>query len=315
MDSERRSGLEAHRAQMAGKLSSHPSSSVGGTGGRAAAERTVEWFDRVFPPGRSESIARLIFALCGIIAVLIASAAVFVYTSSSRTRSASRIFTEGGTSVSGLPTITAPSPPVRVIVPSVAASPAAKHSPAPRSSPTPTTAEASPASAAQTPQILSQLSQSLPPGVAVTALHGYGTANSLYSLEIALPRAPQETSDSTRERFIRGAALAARTLALLDNRASQIIVRASLQEGVVPLDGFPSGQTRREIPVFQGTVSAATIREADPAITPTATLQAQFTGISWSFPSNPAASNAVSTAPSSGGPVPPAAALAGPTPP
>ena len=298
-DSSRAASLSAHRAQMAGKMAANPSG-TSGTGGRAAAERTVAWFDRIFPPGRSESIARLIFALCGIIAVLIATATVFVYTSSSRTRTASSMITEGGTNASGLPTLSEPSPPVTVAVPSVTA-PLSTHDSAtrgPQTSPSPGIAATPRATATDTPTLLAQLSQSLPPGVAVTGLHGDGGVSNAYQLEIALPKGAAETASATQERFLRGAALAARALALLDNRSAQIIVRASLRDEAVAAGGSLSTGTPRDIPVFQGSVAAAVMRAADPALTPTPTLQAQFTDVLWSATIHPeSAEPAVSNTP------------------
>ena len=43
------------------------------------AEKTLEWFDRVFPPGRTDSIARLIFAVSGILAALLLLSAAIVF--------------------------------------------------------------------------------------------------------------------------------------------------------------------------------------------------------------------------------------------
>ncbi|MES2464046.1 MAG: tetratricopeptide repeat protein [Armatimonadota bacterium] len=312
MDKERTADMDAHRARVAGKLTKFSASPTSGTGGRAAAERTVEWFDRVFPPGRSESIARLIFALCGIIAVLIASAAVFVYTSSSRAHKSTSQLAEGGTNASGLPMIAAPSTPVRVNVPADA-SPASRVPAAVKASPAPLpSASTAPTPSPGTPQtIFAQLSQSLPPGLAVTALLGTGEQSSPYQMEIALPRAPQETPASTQERFIRAAALAARTLALLDSRAFQVTVRASLRDGVIQNNS--SSAPPVDIPVFQGSVLATLIREVDPTITPTAALQSRFSSVSWGvLPSLSSANPQVQANPAAGS-VPPAATLAAPS--
>jgi hypothetical protein len=46
---------------------------------RNARERTLDWVDARFPPGRTESIARLIFILCGILAVALCGAAGFFF--------------------------------------------------------------------------------------------------------------------------------------------------------------------------------------------------------------------------------------------
>ncbi|HVK05005.1 MAG TPA: tetratricopeptide repeat protein, partial [Armatimonadaceae bacterium] len=51
---------------------------------RRTAELTIDWFDRVFPPGRAEGIARMILALCAVLAVLLVGAAGFLYLSFSR---------------------------------------------------------------------------------------------------------------------------------------------------------------------------------------------------------------------------------------
>lgn len=42
-------------------------------------ERTLQWFDRAFPPGKADSIARLIFAVSGILAALLLLSAAIVF--------------------------------------------------------------------------------------------------------------------------------------------------------------------------------------------------------------------------------------------
>ena len=46
---------------------------------KPATEKTLEWFDRIFPPGRTDSIARLIFAVSGILAALLLLSAAVVF--------------------------------------------------------------------------------------------------------------------------------------------------------------------------------------------------------------------------------------------
>ncbi|MBC8104382.1 MAG: tetratricopeptide repeat protein [Cytophagales bacterium] len=281
VDKARAESLEAYRQQMTGKLGATPPSGVtSSTGGRAAAERTVEWFDRVFPPGRSESIARLIFTMCGVIAVMIFAAVLFVYTSTSRSKYAN--LAEGGTNAGSLPTLSAPRPPVLMEVPP-SARPAAAPTPA-ASSPAATkparAGGAAPVSASDPVTVQARVERSLPPGVRVLALDGTGGS---YQMAVALPRAASETTAATQERVLRGAALAARALSLVDSRATQAIVRASLQNGVSPTGaGTSIPASPDDVPVFIGTVALAGIRANDPSLTPTATLQAQFTGAYWS---------------------------------
>jgi hypothetical protein len=146
------------------------------------------------------------------------------------------------------------------------------------------------------------LAQNLPPGVTVTALRGNGAVGTPYQLEIALPKAVSEPTSSTQERIVRGAALAARTLAVLDNRSVQIMVRAFLRDGVISGNGSVPSAALTDTLVFQGDIAAAAIRAVDPAITPTASLQNQFTGVAWSafpvFPSeSPDAGSALTPSP------------------
>jgi tetratricopeptide (TPR) repeat protein len=63
MEKDRVADMDAHRAKLAGKLSALSSSPTSGTGGRAAAERTVEWFDRVFRRDGPKA-SRGFFSLC-----------------------------------------------------------------------------------------------------------------------------------------------------------------------------------------------------------------------------------------------------------
>ena len=55
-------------------LAAAPNSAPQGT-----EERTLQWFDRAFPPGRADSVAKLIFAFCGLIALLLLMGAGFLY--------------------------------------------------------------------------------------------------------------------------------------------------------------------------------------------------------------------------------------------
>ncbi|MEI6430633.1 MAG: tetratricopeptide repeat protein [bacterium] len=75
-------------------------------------DRTLQWFDRVFPPGKTDTIARLIFAVSGVLAaILLLSAAIifFVFRQSGSQNTASI----GGSDL--LPTVVGPLEPIIIL--------------------------------------------------------------------------------------------------------------------------------------------------------------------------------------------------------
>jgi hypothetical protein len=298
LDGERAAALAAYRVQMEGRLDSVPGAPAGSSAGRVAAERTVEWFDRIFPPGRSESVARLIFVACGVIASIFVAAVVFVSFNSHGRSMVAFAHVEDG-----LPTLEAPQPPVIVDVPATpdamtAVTNAAERRPAavtppvsgvsaatPLSTAAPT-ADADVTGAGGNPQAIdgrvsAVLAQT---GVAVTAVRADERAESVpLEIDIAVPIMLGEAGPATQERVARAAALAARTLtdALGGSAAGtgsanggKIVVRAALR---APGEPGPTS----DVLVFYGETSVAAIRSVDPTIAATETLLAQFTGIAW----------------------------------
>ena len=77
---EREAELRARRAASAPATRPMPAGAERTLGGRAA-HKTLQWFDRLFPPGRWDSAARLILLLCGAITGILLFAAGFVYLS------------------------------------------------------------------------------------------------------------------------------------------------------------------------------------------------------------------------------------------
>jgi len=77
---EREAELRARRATSAPATRPTPAGAERTLGGRAT-HKTLQWFDRLFPPGRWDSAARLILLLCGAITGILLFAAGFVYLS------------------------------------------------------------------------------------------------------------------------------------------------------------------------------------------------------------------------------------------
>lgn len=316
-DDARAQALTDHRQRMAGRLAAEPGIAPGASAGRAAAERTVAWFDRLFPPGRSESIARLIFAACGVLAALILSAALFVYaTGPARDHGESSLIAGDSPSSGMLPPLSPPRAPIIVTVatptsalaandarpsPSIpagtAGSVAATAQPAAASAETGT-----PASRAQ--RVGHTLAAS---GVVLTALRAGARGGAAPAqIDVAVPTVSGEAAAATQERVARAAALAARTLALADASASRIEVRVLLRlSGAAPTAATATagmtpetsaaamGAAVSDTPVFTGETTAQAIRASDPTLCPTQSLLERFTSTAW-LPI-PSATSAAST--------------------
>jgi len=324
-EQERAASFDEHRRRIDGKLDAPAGSPPGASGGRVAAERTIEWFDRIFPPGRSESIARLIFVMSGVIAVLIVAAAVFVYAVNNR---GGAVTTSGDDIAASVPSLTAPSRPVTVEVPSpppavTAAPPAAQqavplHIASATSSIVPSPADSS----AELRQHVGHLLSGS--GIQVTVLQLDERSQSRNGqLEITIPAVPGESVQGSQERVVRAAAVSGRTLALADTSLQMISLRVLLRpmapatpaSAAMPSDagsvpaltdmGTPDAMvapSSSDVPIFAAEASAVALRAVEPTIMPTATLLGQFTNVLWQVPQapetaqpGPAATGAAST--------------------
>ncbi len=168
-----------------------------------AAHRSLQWFDRVFPPGRAESMARLILVICGIIALMLGFATVFVFLGD-------REEAETPPNV-----VMEMPPPAPVVVPPRVPPTAPSGSGAPvtepgkgagplspnRASPAPAASPAPVGDAA----LLYALGRGLPQDISVSAAQVDVTARQM-ALALTLPApAPGEAPAATRERVLRAA--------------------------------------------------------------------------------------------------------------
>lgn len=295
----------AAAAQLRGPASA--AAAAGGHGSRIsppahAGERTLEWFDRFFPPGRSETVARMIFALSGVIALVLVMAAAFVYFTYQRdTQQASLAGqqTGGGPGLlpappmsPGQPTTVRVAPPPTAAAPVIAgqqqrqqpATPTADTKPlAPTvTAPPTTTVGSSSSNGASAPSVndtdaalLANVSRSLPAGLAVTAARvDPRTAQVL--LEVALSAAPGETAAIARERVLRAAAFVAHRVAVTEPQARRISVRVSQRT-----------ETATRL-AFVGDATAEALRASDPVTGTMDTLLPVFTNPWWSPALSPA---------------------------
>ncbi len=238
-----------------------------------ASERTLEWFDRVFPPGKGEGIARLIFAVSGVATALILGATAFVYFTFVRDDARE---TAEQASQTGLVTLGQ----VRTTAPTRASTPPAAF-PAPSASPAttvfapPTNAPIAPSdgSATEDSVLLASLKAALPPSIVVTVAR-FDTRASQVLLEAVLPASmPGETPAAIRERVLRAAVLFAKAAQAADKR----VVRANVRIALASDKGPNAAPTL----TFAGETTSVQARDADPATASYGDLIARFVNPWW----------------------------------
>lgn len=282
----------------------------GATTTRRAREKTQEWFDHIFPPGRSEGIARLILALSGLVALVLLAAAAFVvlkYSSDPGAATAAMPGSNGtlpaaaGGLPASQPSPASPSGPVRVV-----ATPTAPVTPQ-NTPPATTVKSATPPPASQQPGVNSPdsrrsgvttggavvtaapastdadaalmvvLARSLPPGITATAAR-MDPRTAQVSLDITVSAAAGaagqgESIAATRERILRAAAFSARVAALADVKLQRVSVRVSRRTS-------PSAATASL--AFVADAMANGLRAADPVTGSADELLLLFSNPWWS---------------------------------
>jgi hypothetical protein len=239
-------------------------------------ERTMDWVDRTFPPGKSESIARLLFIVSGVIAVLLMAGFAYVYF----------VLPKGDKNA---PTLI---PPQNTSLPTVLAPPSATKRSAPVSQSTPTPALPKSAIA---PVPATPASEATP---AETALReGLGRAanglftvasvrvtpdNSQASLEIVLGNPLPSVSsgpleEAVRESVLRAAAQVARQAVLVNGSLKSVAVRVLTPGGV----SAAQGGTPTTTPVFYGEIEPSALNGLEPMTTPGQTLLSRFRTVQW----------------------------------
>lgn len=262
---QRRALLAEERAAQARVAAAGPS-----------PHRTLQWFDRIFPPGKQETLARLILLIGGGLFLLLACTAAFVYF--------------GGAASEGEARLVPPVPQVPVVVqppdepsPSpIRAAPPARGADVPPGTttplPSPAPAPLSPPAATSDESLRMAVARSVPADVLVTEAQA-DPRSSQVGLTIALP----EAGGRSRERILRAAVQSLRAAALELPQMDRATIRVSLRGGNA---GAPIAQ-----PVFAGETATTALRALDPARAPEAELSALFTNPWWSPSLGPANSS------------------------
>jgi hypothetical protein len=304
--------LEAQRIRLAAAPPVPPPLAPAPAAPKAATEKTLEWFDRVFPPGRADSIARLIFAMCGGLALLLALSAGFLYLSAQRGETNAATGEGAGLAPIAIPGASNFGLPAVVMTPTTPSSPdAARPTPKPtRPAATVAASSSGQAAATSTPPTASdealrgRIAALLPPGVAVTAVSVVGTASSAFlSLDVAIPAA-NETREQTRERVVRAAAVALHTAANGAPGAGRVVVRVSVRS-----------QDARHTTAFTAEGVPAALHNVNLASAPMSELLSRFRSLQWApglMPDGGATATAPSPVPSA--PASPTAPTPAPSP-
>ena len=235
-----------NRAALSATLAPSPNRVTGG--------RTIEWLDRVFPPGRSEGMTRLLLAVGAAIGLIVIATGIFLFIAFNK------------------PTDDAPDAAVSVLPRPTQES--VRSLPAITSSiPEPSAGIATP-----TPTLLDRLQTRENAGYSVTAAQANLKRGQL-QIEIALAFLPGESANATRSRVLQTCAAAALAASGAEPTAQRFLVRAILQTGGV------SGTTKEANGslVFVGETSAVainTLRTTAP-VPDNGLLSASFTNVWW----------------------------------
>lgn len=213
------------------------------------AHRTLQWFDRLFPPGQQESIARLILVAGVVLFLLLVSTAAFVYFGSSNTGAGAVVaLTEPPMTID--PVVVQPAPPT----PPAPKAPSTQRTVAP---PPPAPPLVSPAPFGN-PALRNQVAYALPSEVQVT---GAQTNPSLGQIELTIivPATP-ESPAQTRTRILRLAAAALRAAAL----AAPAMERASIRVFLGPAAGNGAVSAVSGQLAFVGDTATVAVRAVAP---------------------------------------------------
>ena len=239
---------------------------------KPVAEKTLEWFDHVFPPGRSDSIGRLILAMSAGVALLLTIAAGVVYVCVTPRRAAW---------VAGTPPEAFLPPPV-LMTPTVSA--AALPAPdKPRASPVTAVAPSATRAPINTVAALrARIAAALDPRSA-TVTNVLPSAGNTLIFDIDLVFLPSETADHLRERAARIAALAGHAVATSDLPPVAATLFARVAEPAVGIAGgsFSGIGTRGSALVFTGQSTPGALRDVDVAAMTQSDLLTRFGGIQW----------------------------------
>ncbi|MBC8143145.1 MAG: tetratricopeptide repeat protein [Armatimonadetes bacterium] len=229
---------------------------------RISAERTIEWLDRVFPPGRSEGMTRLLIAVGSVVGLLVVVTGAFLFFAFN---------TENPEENSSKPDVSAVSqsvkPPDAPIAAPVQGSLAA------------TGVAKADTGATPKPSLMEGLIRQRSGVYTVTAAQA-NLQNRQVQLEILLPFVQGEDSATTRNRILQVGAEAAEAAYRLEPTAQRFLVRAILPARSSTVSGDPPSGSL----VFVGETSSValhTLRTTSP-VPDSGLLTALFTNVWWS---------------------------------
>ncbi len=232
---------------------------------RISVERTVEWLDRVFPPGRSVGMTRLLVAVGATVAILVAVTGVCLFLAFSADTVASDAPQPTASGESRTPGLM--NPPISAPVQgSLAASGIGTKSLPADAAPTPV------------PSLMNRLS-SVPTGTYTVTAAQANLKNRQVQLEIVLPFVPGEEPTGTRNRILQTCAKASEDAYRLEPTVQRFLVRAILPSRSAGSSGDAPGGSL----VFVGETSSValqTLRTGSPA-SDSRLLQALFTNVWW----------------------------------
>jgi hypothetical protein len=234
-------------------------------------EKTLEWFDRIFPPGDSRSIARMLYAVSGVIGgLLIVGAVIFYLFLQNRSRRDVPELPPPGGTVAALPTPTTP----------VVVEPLPRSSATPEPVASPTSAPAAGSTVAPSP---------MPPSIDDSKLIAYinryannlflvqslrrDTANAHLDLDLLVPVG--ETPEKSRELILQAAVFTVKLAAQTDTTLQTAMVRASMPSPLNP--ATPAN-------VFTGELTISAIRDIDPRQLGYMGTLSRFARLQWDGP-------------------------------
>ena len=253
---------ELQRRRLQSEANARPSAPAENVG---ATERTLRWFDRLFPPGKAESIARLILMISIAIALLFICAAYFSGPSEPLTR------------------IVLTAPPEPIVVP-----------PLPNDTPTAPVSLPSPAPAPSFQ--MASGSRVLAPDTTMRDAIAQHVSFEVTILDVQIdPRSEQatigvalsaraaESPSATRERIVRAALQTARAAVLTIQRIAKLSIHVSLSRGATMAE-----QTTPLLELaFIGDLSADSARNAGPVAVGPTPRPALFTSAWWNLALHP----------------------------
>ncbi|GAB4451887.1 MAG: hypothetical protein OHK0029_01880 [Armatimonadaceae bacterium] len=284
-------------------------------------ERTLNWLDRLFPPGQAQTIARYIYAVCGVLALVLMVSSAVILLALPRQEDKATPQPASPEPVTAPPVIVPP--PSRLEPtekPGTTGKPSQSKPETPVASPSPGVSDSAqsagttPLDAATMLQRINREIQEARERFQVVALQpvvptgaegnpNSGTNAVQANMDVVVGYSPVWTEVQTE--VVRAAALSAYLAMRADSRIMQAQVRV----------GVKSPETAA-VPVFQGTILRSSLQNVSPLQIPASELAARFRSLQWYSLPDTTAGSGVPVAPGVGrnsGTASPAAPLTGET--